>query len=151
VGEIISVKDSLHDARVLEVFSYCQYRPDGEKLRRLAEQYAGDGDVSAFGFADGGELIGVVALKRLGAGSFEILGIAVDPRRRGQGIGRRMLEEAALRLECGALYAETDGDAVGFYQKCGFDVVSLGMKYPGVVRYRCEKRLQRSAPAGRGA
>lgn len=34
--------------------------------------------------------------------------------------------------------AETDRDAVGFYRKYGFQITSLGEKYPGVERFKCE-------------
>jgi ribosomal protein S18 acetylase RimI-like enzyme len=140
MGNLVSIKQSLHDARVLEVLSYCHYKPDEEKMRRLADQYERDEDVFAFGFLEGGAWIGVIALRRLPEARYEILGIAVDPSRRGEGIGREMLEEAIRLLGCGALLAETDDDAVDFYKSCGFVVSSLGMKYPGVERYRCERR-----------
>ncbi|WP_239984546.1 hypothetical protein [Lentibacillus sediminis] len=34
--------------------------------------------------------------------------------------------------------AETDKDAVVFYQNLGFQITSLGEKYPGVERFLCE-------------
>lgn len=33
--------------------------------------------------------------------------------------------------------AETDDEAVDFYRNIGFEVHSLGEKYPGVERFRC--------------
>lgn len=33
--------------------------------------------------------------------------------------------------------AETDAEAAGFYRACGFQVRSLGEKYPGVERFAC--------------
>ncbi len=36
------------------------------------------------------------------------------------------------------IYAETDNDAVNFYWKYGFEITSLGEKYPGVERFLCE-------------
>lgn len=35
------------------------------------------------------------------------------------------------------LTAETDIEAVGFYQNYGFNVTSLGEKYAGVERFLC--------------
>ncbi|PSC77189.1 N-acetyltransferase, partial [Mammaliicoccus sciuri] len=39
------------------------------------------------------------------------------------------------------LVAETDNDAVGFYIKLGFKIISLGEKYPGIIRYKCIKEF----------
>ncbi|MGG4554653.1 hypothetical protein ABEX11_20625 [Paenibacillus humicus] len=33
--------------------------------------------------------------------------------------------------------AETDKDAVDFYRRLGFNITSLGQKYPGVERFQC--------------
>lgn len=38
------------------------------------------------------------------------------------------------------IYTETDNDAVDFYRKYGFEITSLGEKYPGVERFLCEFR-----------
>ncbi|GAA0394735.1 hypothetical protein GCM10008933_26940 [Paenibacillus motobuensis] len=35
------------------------------------------------------------------------------------------------------IIAETDQDAIGFYSKIGFEIHSLGEKYPGVERFQC--------------
>ena len=39
-----------------------------------------------------------------------------------------------------SVYAETDDDAVGFYQKNGFSIIEFAETYDGetVVRYKCE-------------
>jgi ribosomal protein S18 acetylase RimI-like enzyme len=67
--------------------------------------------------------------------SARLTALAVDPRRRGRGIGRAVIEAAIAHLDVERLDAETDGEAVGFYRSCGFDVSSLGEKYPGVERF----------------
>ena len=38
--------------------------------------------------------------------------------------------------------AETDKDAVNFYKRYGFSIISLGEKYPGVERFYCEYRFE---------
>jgi len=35
------------------------------------------------------------------------------------------------------LEAETDAEAVKFYKKMGFQIQSLGEKYPGIERFHC--------------
>lgn len=39
------------------------------------------------------------------------------------------------------IFAETDNDAVGFYRSYGFEVTSLGEKYPGVERFLCKYKI----------
>jgi len=36
-----------------------------------------------------------------------------------------------------SLEAETDADAVSFYERCGFAITSLGERFPGIERFRC--------------
>ena len=43
----------------------------------------------------------------------------------------------ALLADAQWIEAETDADAVGFYEQVGFTVTSLGESYPGVERFRC--------------
>ena len=52
-----------------------------------------------------------------------------------------MLRQLCAKLMLKQLTAETDADAVGFYQRCGFEVESLGELYPGAERFRCTLKL----------
>lgn len=71
----------------------------------------------------------------------EIRHIAVGVDCRSSGIGSRMIEEVTKRHEVQEIFAETDVDAVGFYRKIGFNIKSLGEKYPGRERFYCVKTL----------
>ena len=68
--------------------------------------------------------------------SARLTALAVDARVRGRGIGRALIDATIAHLDLDRLDAETDGDAVGFYRSCGFEITSLGEKYPGVERFR---------------
>ena len=70
----------------------------------------------------------------------EILGIAVDLSARGKGIGSYMIKQVINNYDSLSVYAETDNDAVGFYQKNGFNITAFSEIYDGktVVRYRCK-------------
>jgi hypothetical protein len=43
--------------------------------------------------------------------------------------------------------AETDADAVGFYRRCGLAVTSLGERFAGIERFRCEWVARHQATA----
>ena len=138
---IIDIKDNLHDRHVLDVLSHSQYMPTEEQLKGLADIYESDPNIYAFSCVDNSCIVGVVVLKHLTASTFEIVSIAVDPAFRGQGVGSKLISFAANSLKCDKVSAETDDDAVGFYRSYGFDIVSLGEKYPGVIRYLCTLKL----------
>ena len=70
--------------------------------------------------------------------------IVVAPSARHQGIARAMIDDAMRALSISVLEAETDDDALGLYRSCGFQVRSLGEKYPGVERYLCVRRAESS-------
>ena len=82
-------------------------------------------------------------------GGLVIQAIAVAPRLRGRGLGRRLLEEMARVGDHAWLEAETDRDSVRFYRRCGFSISSLGEKFAGVERFRCRRALagSRTGPA----
>jgi len=64
--------------------------------------------------------------------------IAVLPEERGSGIGSSMIRFICSEYKLKSLLAETDKDAVLFYSNLGFQITSLGEKYPGVERFLCE-------------
>ena len=82
---------------------------------------------------DGGEIVGVVRLHprdcpwRPGEGSWQLRGMATDPRVRGHGAGRALVAEGLARLSArGAqlVWCDARRPAVGFYERCGFTIVT---------------------------
>jgi ribosomal protein S18 acetylase RimI-like enzyme len=105
----------------------------GGSQRRLAAERLVDDSVLVTALRSGlAVAAGCVALDgRAG----RLTAIAVAAAWRGRGLGRAVVEAAFAELALDSLHAETDADAVGFYRSCGFSVVSLGEKYPGVERF----------------
>ena len=70
----------------------------------------------------------------------EIMGIAVGLSARGKGIGSHMINQIVDDYSLISVYAETDNDAVGFYQKNGFSITEFSKIYDGetFIRYKCE-------------
>lgn len=63
--------------------------------------------------------------------------MAIDVAERNRGVGKQLILSAMKSLPCTLFVAETDRDAAGFYERCGFTIISLGEKYPGVERFAC--------------
>ena len=85
-------------------------------------------------YARGNELVGFI-LSRLAADEAEILTIAVKPRRRGQGIARRLMHASMARLQvAGAkswfLEVESkNASALALYKRFGFEQVGERKSY----------------------
>ena len=82
---------------------------------------------------DSGEIVGVVRFHprdcpwRPGEGSWQLRGMATDPRVRGLGAGRALVAEGLARVAArGAdlVWCDARKDAVGFYQRIGFTLVT---------------------------
>ena len=69
-------------------------------------------------------------------GQIEIRHIATLPDYRGRNLGRQLVMYLRSSHSREEIVAVTDGDAVGFYRRCGFEVVEQE-PVGSVVRYRC--------------
>lgn len=85
----------------------------------------------------GGIYVGIVVF-RMENNTAEILDIAVKPEYRKHGIGRSLIDFIFTQFPIYTITAETDDEAVGFYKRCGFDVIGFGMKC-NTKRYICNK------------
>ncbi|GGE51509.1 N-acetyltransferase [Pullulanibacillus camelliae] len=83
------------------------------------------------------EIAGCIGIEGLSQQRCEIKHIAVSPSHRREGIGSQMIRYVFDHCTCVSLFAETDKEAVQFYEQCGFIISSLGEKYPGVERFYC--------------
>lgn len=128
--------------RVKQLLEYAVGSAADDKLSSLLSNVYSQGDSKLYVFLDDDESpLGIVGVKVQGT-SAEILHIAVDEHKRKRGIGRRMIDELlAVGNHLTELTAETDHDAVEFYRRYGFNIQSLGEKYPGVERFYCRLLL----------
>lgn len=133
------------DVETMAILAQCLYKPTEEKLSLIARGYLDDPAQICFAYAAEASPTAVCAILGLRLQACReaaiIQHIVVDEAYRGSGLGRLLLEDAAARYAIRSFTAETDQDAVGFYRACGFDIRSLGEKYPGVERFLCEKRI----------
>lgn len=86
------------------------------------------------GVEDGGELAGCVVTAERNDGALVIEAIAVAPGRRGEGVGRSIIQ--ALHDGSRTVLVEASEESVGFFRKCGFTVESAGGT-PYRRRYVC--------------
>lgn len=128
---------------IKELLSYSVF-PDPEAVDEAAASYQ-SGDSRLFGYEEDGLLLGVIGFD-VKEDELIIRHLAVLPENRGKGYGRGLILELLLEVQPKPerVIAETDEEAVNFYRSIGFEVYSLGEKYPGVERFRCIYEVEES-------
>lgn len=136
---IRDIRQKFRSPDVYEIYSACMYHPTLEKFCEKADLLVHNDCVKLIGLFEKEELLGVCAVKFLNPNTMELEGIAVKPDCRKQGVGRRMIQYLLQQFPAKTMIAETDDDAVKFYQSCGFETVKLIREYHGEksTRYRC--------------
>lgn len=116
------------------------FMPTEEKFNKKIEQFLNDNSIKIFACFNQDEIEGVIVVSFVEQRKIEIIGIAVDLSTRGKGIGSYMINQIVNDYSLKSVYAETDNDFVGFYQKNGFVIAEFSEIYNGetVIRYKCE-------------
>ena len=136
---IHDIKSHFLTPEVYEIYSQCMYAPTYEKFAEKARSYLNDPDTVIYGFFADHALLGVIVLQSKSPNTAEIVGIAVEHTHQQRHIGMELIQHAA-EIGCYTeLYAETDDDAVSFYERCGFETEAFQAAYDGIPcrRYRC--------------
>ena len=123
-----------------EIYKHCMFMPTEEKFNKKIDTFLIDNSIKIFACFNRGEIVGVIVISFLERNKIEIIGIDVVLSARSKGIGSYMINQTVTDYGLISVYAETDNDAVGFYQKNGFSVTEFSEIYDGetVIRYKCE-------------
>ena len=122
------------------IYKHCMFMPTEEKFNNKVDLFLRDNSVKIFACFEQDKIVGIMIVSFIEQKKIEIIGIAVDVSARGKGIGSYMINQVINNYGSLFVYAETDNDAVWFYQKNGFNIVEFSETYDGetVVRYKCE-------------
>lgn len=131
------VKASLFNPEVLTLLKPSVFNPTPERLKDRAEKYSADKRTNVYACKTGGIYVGIVVFRTENS-TAEILDIAVKPEYRKHGIGRKLIDFVLTQFPIDTITAETDGEAVEFYKRCGFTIASVGAVC-GTKRYFCER------------
>lgn len=126
--------------KTYEIYKHCMFMPTEEAFNQKTDRFLKDNSIKIFACFNQGKIEGVIAVSFLEQRRIELLGIAVNISARGKGIGSYMIQQIVNDYGLISVYAETDKDAVAFYQKNGFRITESAKTYEGetVVRYQCE-------------
>ncbi|MFB9325132.1 GNAT family N-acetyltransferase [Paenibacillus aurantiacus] len=135
---LIPLADYRDQEEIKRLLAMCVW-PDEASVERAWTRYREEG-CALLGRIDESGLVGLIGIREERLGEYELLHLAVSPNERSRGIGSGMITEWMQTRQAAQLTAETDAEAVHFYEKAGFRIISLGEKYPGVERFRCVLR-----------
>ena len=123
-----------------EIYKHCMFMPTEEKFNKKVDLFLNDIFVKIFACFEQDKIVGIMVVSFKEQKKIEIIGIAVDVSARGKSIGSYMIKQVINNYDLLSVYAETDNDAVGFYQKNNFSITEFSEIYDGetVIRYKCE-------------
>ena len=108
-----------------------------QKLAQWQENYLIGHPYQLWSWMQNEQLLGIFGLKQDGETNY-ITHIAVSVKHRHQGIGSQMVRDMVKNFPARLWMAQTDDEALGFYQSLGFATRILGHQPRGFrVRYWC--------------
>jgi len=136
---MVDVRPLLESREVRELVNQLEYPLDmrGAKTAQILAEYRDHSDQPLLGIESEGELACLIGLRIIEPHHAVIRHIVVRRDWRKQGLGQQMVMDVCKIFSLATLTAETDHDAVEFYRTVGFEIQSLGEKYPGVERFEC--------------
>lgn len=133
---LLNIKKYIERPEIKQLLSYSIF-PDPNHVDKVVEEYKNSSEHQLFGLESEKEIVAIIGYRYLNKEEIEIMHLAVRPDCRGAGFGRGLLLELLRKEKPKKLIAETDEEAVDFYRNVGFEIVSVGEKYPGVERFKC--------------
>ncbi|CEQ21198.1 ribosomal-protein-alanine acetyltransferase [[Clostridium] sordellii] len=134
---IVDISCSLKNDLILEILKESVFNPTKEKLIKRVNYYESKEGIVSYGYIYDDMILGLIVLDKTSNDEMIILDIAVRRNKQKLGIGSELLNYVIYELKPRILVAETDDDAVGFYEKKQFEIVNLGGKYSNINRYEC--------------
>lgn len=115
---LIGIKNEIDNPTVLRLIGESAWDKSAEAMNRKVAEFRSREDLQLYGWIENDDILGVCGVV-IHSNWIEIYNIAVDPSIRKHGIGKAMITAIQQKYKI-TVKAETDDDAVGFYQKCGF-------------------------------
>lgn len=112
-----------------------------KKLEKVLSEYETNPDAKLFALLNQAQVIGIIGYK-IQENLLVIKQIAIAETSQNQGFGTQLIKQIISQENPLQVQAETDNDAVGFYEKLGFKCSPFVSKY-GNKRYVCHMILER--------
>ena len=137
--EVLPLTGREADPVVISIIRHAIGNPDTDKVSSVSQMYKDKPSCHLWGISSHGELISVLGVEELSATEMRILHIATQMGYRNRGYGSSLLRHVFTE-SINTLWAESSQDAIEFYEQNGFEIESIGERWPGVERFRCTLR-----------
>ncbi len=136
--QFVDVRDAcmndIENAVLCDLLAYSMFHPTAEKIKKRIASYQSP-DIHIYACAENDTYLGLIVY-HLCENTATVLDIAVHEGVRGQGIATFLIDGLIQKSHTVEIFAETDDDAIGFYQKYGFRVTDTETVYDR-KRYTC--------------
>jgi ribosomal protein S18 acetylase RimI-like enzyme len=139
MGNLVDIRCWLDTSELRDLVDQLEYPAEMVKAKtaQILGEYREHAEQPILGLESEGGLVSFIGLRFSSSHDAVIRHIAVRRDKRRYGLGREMIAAVFRAYSLASLTAETDRDAVEFYRRVGFEIESLGEKYPGVERFQC--------------
>ena len=139
---LCDIKTELENPAVRGLIVESAVDKSSEAMDKKAAEFRDREDLHLYGWLESNSVLGVCGIE-VNSGWVEIYNIAVAPNARKRGIGKAIISAIQQKYNT-TIKAETDADAVEFYQKCGFATEAFMKTYNNAEyqRYKCVLHLQ---------
>ena len=129
-GRLLDVTERADERQLRDLLSPSIGFPTPQKVAAVARRYRNADDWTLYAWEDeSGALTGCIGLERRSTREAKVRHLAVAPGARRQGIGSALIAAAIESASVERLLAETDEDAVGFYERCGFRIAETTSRW----------------------
>ena len=135
--DLIDLRSRVREPETLSLLSRAVGHPTNAKLEAIASTYESDSSRFLSGFSHRNSVIALIGGELRPAAGAVLLHIVVRPERRQQGLGRSLIDSICERYGLREIVAETDHEALSFYERCGFTITPLKECYSSVERFSC--------------
>jgi len=133
----IDIKRDLDNPVVRKLVSESAWNKSTEATDKKVAEFRSKKNWDLYGWIEDDEILGVCGVEAH-SDWVEIINIAVGQNIRKRGIGKAMITALQQKYKM-TITAETDDNAVEFYQKCGFETEGFIKTYNSIEckRYKC--------------
>lgn len=127
------------DPALISIIRHAIGSPNADKVDSVIQMYKADPKCHLWGISLHGKLVSVLGVEEITDTESRIRHIATQTGDRNRGHASNLIRHVFTE-SINTLWAETSEDAIGFYERNGFEIKSIGEQWPGVERFRCTLR-----------